>query len=62
MVAGGGDVEEVGDGVRGAEVASELDAGEGGGEVAREEAGEGQAVEVSVGDEDEGFGVAEVGD
>lgn len=63
LVAGGGDVEEVGGlGLRRSEVPSELDAGEGGGKEVWEEAGKGEAVQVSMGDEDDGFGGVEVGD
>ena len=62
LVAGGGNVEEVGGlGLRRSEVPSELDAGEGGGEEVWEEAGEGETVQIPVGDEDEGFGWVEVG-
>ena len=71
LVAGSRDVEEariLGEGLgrfpfreAAPEVASELEAGEGGDEEVWEEAGEGEAVEVSVGDEDEGFGWVEVG-
>ena len=43
------------------EVASELEAGEGGGEEVWEEAGERETVQVSVRDEDEGFCGVEVG-
>ena len=71
LVAGSRDVEEargLGEGLgrfpfreAAPEVASELEAGEGGDEEVWEEAGEGETVQISVGNENEGFFGIEVG-